>query len=163
MILVKQEFWRQVLNTILCRSDPADQDMDYADIAKVFHDQHRKKLGPLPPVIDPDLSGDAAVDAWRDALCGMADIIYEDHKDARAKIWVLRTENGRAAERLRREIAGIEAHRLVNAFDKALNLQDRVGRMIARDLKTYRELQASRPPTDRGAEEEPRNEPNLLL
>ena len=159
-----EEFWRQVIHTISFRGEPAEPDMDYADIAKAFYIEHRNKLGPLRPAINPQLTGDASVEAWRDELCRLADIVYDSHDDARAQTSALRIQHGRAADRLYREIAGGEARRLVNAFDKALNLQDRVGRMIARDLKTYRELQASRPHTSTACvaaeDEPPRNEAN---
>ena len=157
-----REFWEQVIHTITQRSEPAVPDLLYDEIAKLFYDLNKKRLGPIPPVINPDLVGDDIVDAWRDQLCEMADRVYSDQGEACHKILTLRQKHARAADRMRREIAGSEARRLIDAFSKITDLQDRVGRMIARDLKAYRDLQTSQPRPDNDNHDS-RNEPNPTI
>lgn len=148
-----------LVNTFTFRDEPAEPHMRYDEIAKAFHDVHRKRLGPLPPVVDPDLEGVKALHAWRELVCEMVIRIYGDYDTARSKIMAQREHQLREADRLRREIAGSEARRLVQSFSTINDLQDRVGRMITRDLKAYRDLQADR--LRREADTiDPRNEPN---
>ena len=43
-----------------------------------------------------------------------------------------------------RRLAGLESRRILDTFERTISLQDRVGQMLNRQLKAYRELQAAR-------------------
>jgi hypothetical protein len=133
--------------------------MCYDEIAKGLHRRIKGLRRLPPPSIDDTLTGDDTIEAWRDEICRLASIAFKDHGDAMAQTLALRQHYGRAADRERRRIAGVEAQRLLGTFDKTTKLQDRVARMISQQLKSYRELQASRPTND-SRDENPRNDPN---
>jgi hypothetical protein len=62
------------------------------------------------------------------------------------------------AERETRTAQSIEAKRLIASFDKTNALQERMSRMIARDLKNYRDLKLTEADPF-GLEHDPDDEP----
>ena len=97
--------------------------------------------------------------AWLEEVRRLA-IIYFGSRDITEQSAEKAADYADQAARIERHLAGLESHRILGTFERTSNLQDRVARMLNRQLKAYREFQAARQTASTYAEDNPRNEPN---
>lgn len=154
-------YWEHLSWTLGNRHETAHHAIPYGDVACEIRKRHPEvDFGPQPsiPVAMPF---DEALEVSRAEVLRLSEKVYGSAEAAFHSMMVVRHQVEPHAERETRIAHGIEAKRLIASFDKTNALQERISRMIARDLKNYRDLKLTEAELfdfDRDADAEPEDE-----
>lgn len=150
--------------TVGTRSEPPPVRISYLTLATTLYRLYHAKLAFEPPKIDPTAAD--PLEAARAELLRIIEAVYGPLPEAFEQLRSRRDELSSEAHREIGAAKGAEAHRLLQTFERATSIHDRVARSIARDLKSYRSLkQTENELVDEdldGPHGTPRNEPNPI-
>ena len=152
------EFWRQVAEAIGVIEMGGKTSINAEAVARELHRRHPQNPNLENNFKDGTIREAATEEEWREVLLGMIHAIFGPTEEALHMVWMIRSTIQPDADREQRTAAGIEAARLLAVFGQANDLQDRVQRAVARQLKAYWDLKAHNP--GQPIEPDPRNEPN---
>lgn len=152
------EFWRQIAEAIGVIEMESKASIDAEAVARELHRRQPRNPSLENQFRDGTIREAATDEEWREVLLGMIHAIFGPTEEALHMVWMIRSTIQPDADREQRTAAGIEAARLLEVFGQANDLQDRVQRAVARQLKAYWDLKAHNP--SQRDEPDPRNEPN---
>lgn len=152
------EFWRQIAEAIGVIEMGVETSIYAEPLARELHRRQPRNPNLENRFRDGTVREAATEEEWREVLIGMLHAIFGPTEEALQMVWAIRCTIQPDADREQRTAAGIEAARLLEVFGQANDLQDRVQRAVARQLKAYWDLKAQSPSPS--TEPDPRNEPN---